>query len=99
MNPDRHAAIAARAHQIWQEAGRPDGQDAEHWHRAEQEHGEAEARSAAVEQFNAEPAGARRATPARKRVAKAVEPSDAVPAAPARKPRAPRKPPAAAPTH
>ena len=99
MNPDRQTAIAARAHQIWQEAGCPHGQDAMHWHQAEREHDEAEARAAAVESFNAEPVATARATPARKRVAKAVVAADDMPAAPARKPRAPRKAAAAATTN
>jgi hypothetical protein len=40
MNPIpsiSHAAIAQRAHQIWQQAGQPDGHDSAHWHQAEQE--------------------------------------------------------------
>ena len=91
MTPDRQTAIAARAHQIWEEAGQPHGQDAQHWQQAEREHDEAEARTAAVEQFNAEPVEVMPAKPARKRVAKAVEVAGDVPAAPERKARAPRK--------
>jgi hypothetical protein len=29
--------IAARAYEIWQESGRPEGKDAENWYRAERE--------------------------------------------------------------
>ena len=32
-----HEAIARRAHQLWEEAGQPDGQDAAHWLQAERE--------------------------------------------------------------
>jgi hypothetical protein len=32
-----HDAIAFRAHQLWQEAGQPDGRDAAHWLQAERE--------------------------------------------------------------
>lgn len=30
-------AVALRAYQLWQESGCPDGQDKEHWYRAERE--------------------------------------------------------------
>ncbi|MGI3903101.1 MAG: DUF2934 domain-containing protein [Janthinobacterium lividum] len=90
MTPDRQNAIAARAHQIWEESGHAHGQDEQHWRQAEREIGEAETRIVAVEQFNAEPVEAS-AKPVRKRVAKAAEPAAEVPVAPARKPRAPRK--------
>ena len=96
MNPDRQTAIAARAHRIWQEAGRPHGQDAMHWHQAEREHDEAEAPGRRGRGFQRRAGGSRAATPARKRVAKAVVAADDMPAAPARKPRAPRKAAAAA---
>jgi hypothetical protein len=29
--------IRIRAHQLWEQAGKPEGQDDEFWHRAEQE--------------------------------------------------------------
>ena len=36
--PDRvQKEIAARAYQIWEASGRPNGRDREHWLRAEQE--------------------------------------------------------------
>ena len=97
MTPDRQTAIAARAHQIWEEAGHPHGQDAQHWQQAEREHDEAEARTAAVEQFKAETVEAAPAKATRKRAAKVVEAVSDVPAAPARRARAPRKVSAAAP--
>lgn len=34
---DRDGAIRDRAYAIWQEEGQPEGQDANHWHRAESE--------------------------------------------------------------
>ena len=94
MTPDRQTAIAARAHQIWEEAGHPHGQDAQHWRKAEREHDEAEARAMAVERFNAEPVGVAPTKPVQKRVAKLEEPVAKVPATQARKPRASRKAPA-----
>ncbi|MBI2924348.1 MAG: DUF2934 domain-containing protein [Verrucomicrobia bacterium] len=35
--PLPHETVAARAHRLWEEAGRPEGQDQEFWFRAEQE--------------------------------------------------------------
>ena len=97
MDPDRHTAIAARAHQIWEEAGHPHGQDAQHWQQAEREHDEAEARTAAVEQFNTESVEVLPAKVTRKRVAKVVEVAGDASSAPVRKARAPRKASAGAP--
>lgn len=40
MNPTRfptHEEILARAHDIWEQSGRPEGHAMEHWLRAEQE--------------------------------------------------------------
>lgn len=34
---DRHEEIALRAYRIWEDAGRPDGQELEHWTAAEAE--------------------------------------------------------------
>lgn len=97
VTPDRQTAIAARAHQIWEETGHPHGQDTQHWQQAEREHDEAEARTAAVEQFNAEPVEAVPAKALRKRAAKVVGDAGAVPAAPVRKVRTIRKTPSVAP--
>ena len=36
-DPDTEGQIASRAHAIWEEEGRPDGRDREHWARAERE--------------------------------------------------------------
>jgi hypothetical protein len=36
---DRDAQIRARAHEIWEAEGRPEGRDADHWHQAERELG------------------------------------------------------------
>ena len=88
---NRQDAIAARAHQIWEEAGYPHGQDAQHWQEAEREHDEAEARAIAVEQFNNELVEAAPAKAPRKRAVKVVKPAGEVPATPVRKARAPRK--------
>ena len=41
---DRDQQIAARAYQIWEDAGRPDGADIEHWNAAEAEIGPADGR-------------------------------------------------------
>ncbi len=32
-----HERVAARAYEIWEQSGRPDGQHEEHWYRAERE--------------------------------------------------------------
>lgn len=37
MNEARHQQISERAHAIWRDEGRPDGQAETHWKRAEQE--------------------------------------------------------------
>jgi hypothetical protein len=37
MNRSKRDEIAARAHQIWEEEGRPPNKAEEHWRRAEQE--------------------------------------------------------------
>ena len=34
---DNHARIAARAYQLWEAEGRPQGRDQDHWRRAEAE--------------------------------------------------------------
>lgn len=45
MQDDREARIRDRAHAIWEEEGRPEGRDREHWERAAAEV-EAEERAA-----------------------------------------------------
>lgn len=37
VNNDREEQIRARAHQIWEEEGRPEGREQEHWNRAARE--------------------------------------------------------------
>lgn|GEM_PF-792504 len=37
MNNDREEWITRRAYELWDEAGRPDGQDHEHWRQASAE--------------------------------------------------------------
>jgi len=37
MGTDREEWIAKRAYELWEEAGRPDGQDAEQWAQASAE--------------------------------------------------------------
>lgn len=39
MNTNRNEDVRRRAHQIWEEEGRPEGKDAEHWERALREVG------------------------------------------------------------
>ncbi len=40
--------IRIRAHQLWEQAGQPDGRDAEFWHQAEQELSQAQAHAPAA---------------------------------------------------
>jgi hypothetical protein len=40
MSQDREEKIRQRAHRIWEEEGRPDGKESEHWQRAAQEVGD-----------------------------------------------------------
>lgn len=37
MGKERDEWIAARAYELWEQAGRPDGQDHEHWSQASSE--------------------------------------------------------------
>ena len=37
MNDDREERIKARAHEIWQREGSPEGRENDHWKEAEQE--------------------------------------------------------------
>ena len=37
IHRDHHEKVKARAHQIWEEEGRPHGRDREHWQQAEAE--------------------------------------------------------------
>ncbi|MFC0202055.1 DUF2934 domain-containing protein [Paracoccus rhizosphaerae] len=37
MNEERTQRVRDRAHALWEQAGRPEGQDAQHWSQAEQE--------------------------------------------------------------
>ncbi|MFC3630691.1 DUF2934 domain-containing protein [Paracoccus angustae] len=37
MDHDHQERIRQRAHEIWESEGRPEGRDAEHWNRAEEE--------------------------------------------------------------
>ena len=37
MNDDRHDRIKERAHHLWEQAGRPEGQHDDHWDQAERE--------------------------------------------------------------
>lgn len=37
QDQDHHERIRQRAHEIWESEGRPQGRDADHWSRAEQE--------------------------------------------------------------
>lgn len=48
MTDARREWISKRAYTIWEEAGRPDGQDGEHWHQAECERDEFERVSLAL---------------------------------------------------
>ena len=77
MSDDRHELIRARAHQIWEAEGSPEGRHDQHWAQAEQEIAEASAAPAETMPA-AKPAAPKRAT-------KAAEPK------PAAKPRT-RKP-------
>ena len=37
MDRDRESCVRKRAHELWREAGSPDGQDLQHWLQAERE--------------------------------------------------------------
>ena len=43
MDADREDRIRQRAHQLWEEQGRPEGRQADHWDQARTEFGNAEA--------------------------------------------------------
>jgi hypothetical protein len=43
MDHSKEAAIRARAYQLWEESGRADGSQAQHWRQAEQEMADREA--------------------------------------------------------
>jgi hypothetical protein len=45
MNDDREERIRARAHEIWENAGRPEGLDKEHWEQASREIDEEDAQA------------------------------------------------------
>jgi hypothetical protein len=45
---DREHDIRVRAHQLWEEEGRPDGREHDHWHQAEAEIGAQEQGPAAA---------------------------------------------------
>ena len=42
MDADREDRIRQRAHQLWEEQGRPEGRQADHWDQARTEFGETE---------------------------------------------------------
>ena len=49
MNDERTQRVRDRAHALWEQAGRPEGQDAQHWSQAEHEiAAEEEAQSSAA---------------------------------------------------
>jgi hypothetical protein len=51
---DREAAIRARAHELWEQEGRPDGREHDHWLQAEAEiNAQDESPPAAVEGISA----------------------------------------------
>ena len=55
MSGDKNQKIRERAHQIWEQAGRPEGRDADHWRQAESEiHEGADADSATGAQADTE---------------------------------------------
>lgn len=45
MARDRDARIRARAHEIWEKEGRPDGEEKRHWEQASREIDQQEAKS------------------------------------------------------
>lgn len=47
MYPERLQMISALAHRFYEEEGRPEGHDREHWYRAEKEYEESLKRAAA----------------------------------------------------
>lgn len=78
---DREARVRARAHQLWEQEGRPHGRDADHWAQASRE----------VDAEGTAPAK-KKAPRARKTAAKSAEGGGPKPA---RKKRASKKAPAA----
>lgn len=64
MDHDHQERIRQRAHEIWENEGRPEGRDADHWTQAEQELREQSAENPAGEQ--AQPAAEAMAPKARK---------------------------------
>lgn len=54
LPPPTHEQITARAHRLWIEAGRPEGQHREHWFEAERQLREPSGRRARDDAFEAE---------------------------------------------
>ena len=84
MTPDREQRIRERAYRLWEQEGCPDGREHEHWHQAASEVASedslADSDGAAALSTSAETRASgfdgqtkRRASPARRRVAKAAE--------------------------
>jgi DnaJ-class molecular chaperone len=53
MQDDKQDRIRERAHAIWEQEGHPEGRDADHWARAEQEAGSAGQQPPVAEQSTA----------------------------------------------
>ncbi len=78
MSVDQAESIRRRAFQIWEDQGRPEGRDMDHWLQAESE--------------LAPPAAARRKAAAKPAAAKPATVKAKAPAVKAKAPAAPRKP-------
>jgi hypothetical protein len=62
MSKTREERVRERAYEIWEQEGRADGRDAEHWRRAEAEIDAEERQRTATESASAESASAESAT-------------------------------------
>jgi hypothetical protein len=58
MTEDREAKIRRRAHELWEEQGKPEGRETEFWHQAEREVGRDEDGKPSEKDGGVDPAGA-----------------------------------------
>lgn len=74
MTDNRDEAIRARAHRIWEDEGRPDGREHDHWAQASREVGEAsdEAQAAAAAGIDEAPVAASPASRGKRTAGKAA---------------------------
>ena len=86
MADDRQNRIRQRAHEIWEQEGRPEGAHERHWRQAENEMAAADAKPVKKPAAPRKPAAAKAARPAAAKAAAAPKPKAAArPKAPAKK--------------